>query len=117
MQTLPALLFWGQIRARWRGDANTTLPYQDQVALGIGGNARQRTAVGTIEQLEATALIVAGEHGAAVADHHDAPVAQQIAVGQPGLQHIAITVRSEEHTSELQSLMRISSAVFCLKKK
>src|SRR3546814_2841723 len=25
--------------------------------------------------------------------------------------------RSEEHTSELQSLMRISSAVFCLKKK
>src|SRR3546814_6830584 len=28
-----------------------------------------------------------------------------------------ITVRSEEHTSELQSLMRISYAVFCLKKK
>src|SRR3546814_6294403 len=28
-----------------------------------------------------------------------------------------ITHRSEEHTSELQSLMRISSAVFCLKKK
>src|SRR3546814_5726948 len=26
-------------------------------------------------------------------------------------------LRSEEHTSELQSLMRISSAVFCLKKK
>src|SRR3546814_2900129 len=30
----------------------------------------------------------------------------------PGIQ-----VRSEEHTSELQSLMRISYAVFCLKKK
>src|SRR3546814_1033466 len=29
----------------------------------------------------------------------------------------AITPRSEEHTSELQSLMRISYAVFCLKKK
>src|SRR3546814_9508210 len=28
-----------------------------------------------------------------------------------------ITVRSEEHTSELQSLMRTSYAVFCLKKK
>src|SRR3546814_3016263 len=27
------------------------------------------------------------------------------------------SVRSEEHTSELQSLMRISYAVFCLKKK
>src|SRR3546814_4991636 len=32
--------------------------------------------------------------------------------------HLMIkTVRSEEHTSELQSLMRISYAVFCLKKK
>src|SRR3546814_7997711 len=29
----------------------------------------------------------------------------------------AIKDRSEEHTSELQSLMRISYAVFCLKKK
>src|SRR3546814_1717458 len=29
---------------------------------------------------------------------------------------IAATERSEEHTSELQSLMRISYAVFCLKK-
>src|SRR3546814_3797022 len=28
-----------------------------------------------------------------------------------------LLVRSEEHTSELQSLMRISSAVFCLQKK
>src|SRR3546814_9056346 len=28
-----------------------------------------------------------------------------------------VTKRSEEHTSELQSLMRISYAVFCLKKK
>src|SRR3546814_4411633 len=29
----------------------------------------------------------------------------------------ALDLRSEEHTSELQSLMRISYAVFCLKKK
>src|SRR3546814_4684702 len=29
----------------------------------------------------------------------------------------SIGLRSEEHTSELQSLMRISYAVFCLKKK
>src|SRR3546814_9700930 len=28
-----------------------------------------------------------------------------------------VRIRSEEHTSELQSLMRISYAVFCLKKK
>src|SRR3546814_5699995 len=37
------------------------------------------------------------------------------------VQHCLVTVfvlmRSEEHTSELQSLMRISYAVFCLKKK
>src|SRR3546814_8545710 len=30
---------------------------------------------------------------------------------------LALAQRSEEHTSELQSLMRISYAVFCLKKK
>src|SRR3546814_10301552 len=34
---------------------------------------------------------------------------------RPPIQHDP--VRSEEHTSELQSLMRISYAVFCLKKK
>src|SRR3546814_2334205 len=33
------------------------------------------------------------------------------------LKAAAFPVRSEEHTSELQSLMRISYAVFCLKKK
>src|SRR3546814_6571963 len=31
--------------------------------------------------------------------------------------HVIGAFRSEEHTSELQSLMRISYAVFCLKKK
>src|SRR3546814_2789807 len=31
--------------------------------------------------------------------------------------HQQVQDRSEEHTSELQSLMRISTAVFCLKKK
>src|SRR3546814_6970210 len=40
----------------------------------------------------------------------------QISLGdlQPDLVRVS---RSEEHTSELQSLMRISYAVFCLKKK
>src|SRR3546814_8239405 len=40
-----------------------------------------------------------------------AVVAAQMLLG------IWTVVRSEEHTSELQSLMRISYAVFCLKKK
>src|SRR3546814_4735075 len=35
----------------------------------------------------------------------------------PAMPEVAVTGRSEEHTSELQSLMRISYAVFCLKKK
>src|SRR3546814_10217431 len=33
------------------------------------------------------------------------------------MRHLVDAGRSEEHTSELQSLMRISYAVFCLKKK
>src|SRR3546814_4709159 len=33
------------------------------------------------------------------------------------VEHNGFRARSEEHTSELQSLMRISYAVFCLKKK
>src|SRR3546814_10739554 len=42
-----------------------------------------------------------------------------LAVVNPGLEPVIVplAVRSEEHTSELQSLMRISYAVFCLKKK
>src|SRR3546814_12927602 len=36
--------------------------------------------------------------------------------GHAGLQLVGPEARSEEHTSELQSLMRISYAVFCLKK-
>src|SRR3546814_5143878 len=35
----------------------------------------------------------------------------------PGRRRRSVPARSEEHTSELQSLMRISYAVFCLKKK
>src|SRR3546814_1882365 len=38
-------------------------------------------------------------------------------VEQHGRPRTAPVARSEEHTSELQSLMRISYAVFCLKKK
>src|SRR3546814_8399659 len=34
-----------------------------------------------------------------------------------GLDSVGVDMRSEEHTSELKSLMRISYAVFCLKKK
>src|SRR3546814_3553883 len=38
-------------------------------------------------------------------------------ISRIGSESDRICIRSEEHTSELQSLMRISYAVFCLKKK
>src|SRR3546814_5224696 len=40
-----------------------------------------------------------------------------VSVTEPLPPPIGRSTRSEEHTSELQSLMRISYAVFCLKKK
>src|SRR3546814_10009211 len=70
--------------------------------------------------------------------HRRAVVVEELlwsVAAQPALQHRPVVVvaasvgegnlvrpprpfdRSEEHTSELQSLMRISYAVFCLKKK
>src|SRR3546814_8661742 len=53
--------------------------------------------------------------GSAADDHHlrDATVAHS----SHSLSCSAARGRSEEHTSELQSLMRISYAVFCLKQK
>src|SRR3546814_2858234 len=41
----------------------------------------------------------------------------QRAIGRLLIEQAERVLRSEEHTSELQSLMRISYAVFCLKKK
>src|SRR3546814_1048362 len=55
---------------------------------------------------EVSVLILAANHK--VLNH-------QSHASQPG--KASVTSRSEEHTSELQSLMRISYAVFCLKKK
>src|SRR3546814_7933019 len=51
---------------------------------------------------------IPGRLGKAVSGHVDEPEHQRRA---------DVEIRSEEHTSELQSLMRISYAVFCLKKK
>src|SRR3546814_5600071 len=70
-----------------------------QVALGEQHRAAAGP-LGQMDQLEQGALA-----GAGMAGHE---------------QHLArpdVETRSEEHTSELQSLMRISYAVFCLKKK
>src|SRR3546814_10888042 len=57
-------------------------------------------------------VVQCGEHGVEPADEQEADETEDLLVGQ---RHAV--GRSEEHTSELQSLMRISYAVFCLKKK
>src|SRR3546814_7059632 len=49
--------------------------------------------------------------------HHHREVHLQSVQRRSGRDIAQQTRRSEEHTSELQSLMRISYAVFCLKKK
>src|SRR3546814_2453199 len=62
-----------------------------------GGREPAVRAPATLDALQA--LATAGRLDAGIADD------------------LAESYRSEEHTSELQSLMRISYAVFCLKKK
>src|SRR3546814_3145620 len=62
----------------------------------------------------------AWRHGAGCDDTHaGATWARSMASmrGMPAARPAQCVQRSEEHTSELQSLMRISYAVFCLKKK
>src|SRR3546814_4929302 len=49
--------------------------------------------------------------------HELRPTAKEVAVAPVSHGFGCLARRSEEHTSELQSLMRISYAVFCLKKK
>src|SRR3546814_6294614 len=91
-------------------------PDQLDVPGGLVRRDRHRHVVGDHHdlgfQVDAVTLV----------DHLDA-VARAVEAGAGGLVHQRIGVetlrhlRSEEHTSELQSLMRISYAVFCLKKK
>src|SRR3546814_3334121 len=68
--------------------------------------------------VKATAAAVAEVEIAEDGDEGETPVtsgAKASPVTRPS--ELLDAIRSEEHTSELQSLMRISYAVFCLKKK
>src|SRR3546814_4376430 len=59
-----------------------------------------------------------GQESLALGSEREGPAgALAFAYGRDALAPGEATSRSEEHTSELQSLMRISYAVFCLKKK
>src|SRR3546814_1063398 len=58
--------------------------------------------------------------GVAVASLAQVPAQRRRGLDDDVVDHVLLqraAERSEEHTSELQSLMRISYAVFCLKKK
>src|SRR3546814_7830229 len=79
-----------------------------------GGRRRAEADAGghrRLLRIEGDAVLVAGDAGAVEALLGD--VAGQLLRPQIDQHEV---VRSEEHTSELQSLMRISYAVFCLKK-
>src|SRR3546814_7032279 len=58
-----------------------------------------------------------GAEGQIIGYRGSAPVITDLIGGAVPVAIDTLDVRSEEHTSELQSLMRISYAVFCLKKK
>src|SRR3546814_4726185 len=68
-----------------------------------------------VEQFDIVATVAGGGlSGQAGAVRHG--ISKALTYFEPGLRAV-LKKRSEEHTSELQSLMRISYAVFCLKKK
>src|SRR3546814_2373548 len=64
---------------------------------------------------QVTLYEAAAQAGGRCRSYEDAKLERSIDNGNHIL--LAANTRSEEHTSELQSLMRISYAVFCLKKK
>src|SRR3546814_1342517 len=68
-------------------------------------------AVGQVDDLRLPCRVL--DHGGAVGQGSR----HQHVLGGADADDVEVHLRSEEHTSELQSLMRISYAVFCLKKK
>src|SRR3546814_5500036 len=98
----------------WSSDVcSSDLPGQGDV--DGGGGTDPGLAVGEVEDLVAQhAAHEVGDRQADQGPHqlHDERGERPV----DGAEGVAVP-RSEEHTSELQSLMRISYAVFCLKKK
>src|SRR3546814_1925933 len=78
-----------------------------------GRNGQPLRSAGTANRRARRAGLIRRVRAAVVGQVGDEPVHGI----EPGaVADVAAAVRSEEHTSELQSLMRISYAVFCLKK-
>src|SRR3546814_9875077 len=76
----------------------------------------QRVVFGIVDVAAAGRAVVVSRHDELVFAACTALVSDFV-TGQMLLKAFVPLTRSEEHTSELQSLMRISYAVFCLKKK
>src|SRR3546814_1734754 len=62
-------------------------------------------------------FVISGGGGVVVLEEFEHAKARGARIYGEVAAYAATSDRSEEHTSELQSLMRISYAVFCLKKK
>src|SRR3546814_2138734 len=91
-------------------------PLFRSVGLGCGvvdDPGRQR--LGRCEAAAGGQRLSRGGHGEPGGDRREHLVGDGRA--EVDLRQAPVATRSEEHTSELQSLMRISYAVFCLKKK
>src|SRR3546814_8733915 len=93
----------GGAHSRFRAPCHASLVTQRAHGHGarVSGERTRAMAIGAFAAISAAMAVAAGAFGA-----HGASGPQE-----------AEWLRSEEHTSELQSLMRISYAVFCLKKK
>src|SRR3546814_2311163 len=95
------------------------------VTYGAGGSTRERTHA-TVARIAKESPVPPAAHLTCVEASREEIDAVARAYWDAGVRHIVALrgdvpggepYRSEEHTSELQSLMRISYAVFCLKKK
>src|SRR3546814_1379989 len=91
----------------------------DRIAAGHLLDSFTDTTPEMLAALTMPTLIVCGEQdqGNGSAEELVAALPDARLATIPGTHMSSVTERSEEHTSELQSLMRISYAVFSLKKK
>src|SRR3546814_10908845 len=83
---------------------------------------RSRAAAANVQRVPGRAPSQAGPAAPPSSRYRDSTASargscQSVLRSPAGVQPATLALRSEEHTSELQSLMRISYAVFCLKKK
>src|SRR3546814_4988536 len=96
-------------------ESTVALPWAEKACSKFAGAARVARAGRRRRMLSALGVLASGValHGMALAIDVNAATPEQLRE----IRGIGPKMRSEEHTSELQSLMRISYAVFCLKKK